>query len=129
LFSVIEPYSEYTLANADYIYSGPDNLTDSEAASLFCPRRTAHRAVRKAELRPGKRVAVFGVGGVGHMVTQFARLHGSEVIVASRNSKHHAPARELGAATIVDTSKGDEAEWLEQLTKQIPASSSRPLNW
>jgi len=108
-------YSEYIVANADYVTIVPAGLKDSEAAPLFCPGLTAYGATRKAELSPGKRVAIFGIGGVGHMVIEFAKLCGAEVVAVSRNSLHRALAKELGASTIVDTSVGDETDWLRKI--------------
>jgi len=108
-------YAEYVVANADHVYHVPDNLNESEAAPLFCPGITAYGAVRKAELSPGKRVAVFGIGGVGHMVVQFAKLYGAEVIAVSRSRQHLDLAKAVGASTVVDSSKGDTAEWLNEI--------------
>jgi propanol-preferring alcohol dehydrogenase len=108
-------YSEYVVANADYVTPVPKGLKDSEVAPLFCPGLTAYGAVKKAELGPGKRVAVFGIGGVGHMVIQFANLYGAEIIAVTRNRLHHVLAKELGASSIVDTSQGDEPGWLKEI--------------
>jgi propanol-preferring alcohol dehydrogenase len=108
-------YAEYLVADPNYVYRLPDNLNDSEAAPLFCPGITAYGAVTKAELAPGKTVAVFGIGGVGHMVIQLARLYGAEVIAVSRSTKHLRVADELGASAVVDASKGDPAELLERI--------------
>lgn len=108
-------YAEYIVADADHLYRLPDKLKDSEAAPLFCPGITAWGAVKKAELRVGKRVAVFGVGGVGHMVIQFARLYGADVIAVSRSNRGLTLAKELGASELVDISKGDREEWLEKI--------------
>jgi len=108
-------YAEYVVANADHLYRLPGNLKDSEAAPLFCPGITAWGAVKKAELCVGKRVAVFGVGGVGHMVIQFARLYGADVIAVSRSNRGLTLAKELGASELVDMSNGDRQEWLEKI--------------
>lgn len=108
-------YAEYMVANADHVYSVPDNLKEAEAAPLFCPGVTAYGAVKKAELHGGKRVAVFGIGGVGHMVIQFARLYGADVIAVTRSNQHMALAKELGASEVVDISKGSREEWLKRI--------------
>lgn len=108
-------FAEYMAAEADHVYHLPDNLKDSEAAPLFCPGITAYGAVKKAELGPGKRVAVFGVGGVGHMVIEFARLHGADVIAVSRSSRGLGLAKELGATEVVDLSKGGREDWLQKI--------------
>ena len=108
-------YAEYMVANADHVYSLPDNLKDSEAAPLFCPGITAYGAVKKADLHVGKTVAVFGVGGVGHMVMQFASLYGADVIAACRSDQHMALAKELGASKVINVNRGDRDEWLRRI--------------
>jgi len=108
-------YAEYIVANADYAYHVPDNLKDSEAAPLFCPGISAYGAVKKAQLSPGKKVAIFGIGGVGHMAIQFARLYGADVVAVSRNTQHLKLAEKLGAGQIVNTSEGTLSEWLKEI--------------
>jgi propanol-preferring alcohol dehydrogenase len=108
-------YAEYVVGNANHVYRLPDNLKDTEAAPLFCPGITAWGAVKKAELRVGKRVAVFGIGGVGHMVIQFARLFGADVVAVSRSNRGLTLAKELGASELVDISSGHRKEWLEEI--------------
>ena len=106
-------YAEYMLANALHTYAVPDNLDSAEAAPLFCPGVTAYSAVVNARVRPGDRVAIFGLGGVGHMVVQFARLAGAEVIAVARGREHLAVARELGAAQTIDAREPDALRELE----------------
>jgi propanol-preferring alcohol dehydrogenase len=108
-------YAEYIVANADYAYHVPSNLKDSEAAPLFCPGISAYGATKKAQLSPGKKVAVFGIGGVGHMAIQFARLYGADVVAVSRNAQHLKLAGQLGAGQIVNTSKGTLTEWVKEI--------------
>lgn len=108
-------YAEYIVANADYAYHVPDNLKDSEAAPLFCPGISAYGATKKAQLSPGKKVAVFGIGGVGHMAIQFARLYGADVVAVSRNAQRLKLAEKLGAGQIVNTSKGTLTEWVKEI--------------
>ncbi|WP_405139983.1 alcohol dehydrogenase catalytic domain-containing protein [Sphaerisporangium sp. NBC_01403] len=90
-------YAEYMLAESAYAYPIPAGVSDTEAAPLFCPGITAYGSVRKAALSPGQKVAVLGVGGVGHMVIQMAGLTGADVYAVTRSAMHQAVAEELGA--------------------------------
>ena len=99
--SVDGGYAEYIVAPYDFIYSLPDNLGFEEAAPLFCPGVTAYRAVKRAGVRLGQRVAVIGVGGVGHMSLQFAKLAGAETAAIDRSNAQLSMARELGADHIL----------------------------
>jgi len=103
-------YAEYLLAKAFHCYPVPDNLDDVEAAPLFCPGITAYSAVEHAELSPGKKVAIFGIGGVGHMVLEFAKLTGAHVTAVSHSPLHSKVALELGADEVIDSSQHDPVE-------------------
>ena len=103
-------YAEYMLAVADHTYAVPDNLADAEAAPLFCPGITAFGSVSKARLSPTRSVAVFGIGGVGHVVLQMAALFGGEVVAVSRSQEHRELALEVGATRVVDPADGQAGE-------------------
>lgn len=101
-------YAEYMLATAAHAHPVPDSIDDIEAAPLFCPGITGYNAVSKAAPHPGSTLAVFGVGGVGHMVIQFAVLAGADVYAVARAPEHLQLAEELGAHP-VDATGGDPA--------------------
>jgi propanol-preferring alcohol dehydrogenase len=107
-------YAECLIAKAEHAYPVPDTLDPAAAAPLFCPGITAYGAVAKAAPRPGQRVALFGVGGVGHMVIQLARLAGADVIAVARSPQHLALAEEVGAVESVNSSQVDPGEFLEE---------------
>jgi propanol-preferring alcohol dehydrogenase len=90
-------YAEYIVAPYDFIYRLPESLGFEEAAPLFCPGVTAYRAVRRAGVRMGQKAAVIGIGGVGHMSLQFAKLAGAETTAVDRSDAQLNLARELGA--------------------------------
>ncbi len=101
-------YAQSMLATAAHAHPVPDSIDDVEAAPLFCPGITAYNAVSKVAPHPGATLAVFGVGGVGHMVIQFAVLAGAEVYAVARAPEHLELAEELGAHP-VDATGGDPA--------------------
>lgn len=107
-------YAEYMLGTAAHTHVLPEALAFQDAAPLFCPGITAYGSVTKARLTPGKKVAVFGIGGVGHVVLQMAGLTGADVFAVSRGRNHLDLAEELGA-TSIDASRGDPAEALQRV--------------
>jgi alcohol dehydrogenase, propanol-preferring len=107
-------YAEYMLATAAHAHKLPDELDDAQAAPLFCPGITAYGSVAKAGLGPGKRVAIFGIGGVGHMVIQFAALTGADVVAVSRGAEHLELASEIGASETIDASDSDPSQVLAE---------------
>jgi propanol-preferring alcohol dehydrogenase len=76
----------------------PDNLTSVEAAPLFCAGVTVYRALKQARITPGQRLAVFGVGGLGHIAIQIGRELGAEVTAVDVTEDKLEFARSLGAA-------------------------------
>ena len=107
-------YAEQMLARAAHAYPVPDSLDLVEAAPLFCPGITAYGAVAKARLSPARSAAVFGVGGVGHVALQFAKLTGAETVAVTRGGSRLELAEELGADRVVDASGGDAGEVLQR---------------
>jgi len=65
-------YTEYITVSEDFATKVPDAMKSEYAAPLFCAGITAYKAVKAAEPKKNKKIAVFGVGGVGHMAIQFA---------------------------------------------------------
>ncbi|MBP6899586.1 MAG: zinc-dependent alcohol dehydrogenase [Burkholderiaceae bacterium] len=95
-------YAQYMVAKADFAIPVPDALDDAEAAPLFCAGVTSYRAVTHAGVQTGQRVAVVGVGGLGHLALQIARARGAEVIAIDVADDKLAAARALGAAHAFD---------------------------
>jgi len=93
-------YTEYITVSEDFATKVPDTMKSEYAAPLFCAGITAYKAVKAAEPKKNKKIAVFGVGGVGHMAIQFAKIEGCEVSGVSRKEKHLEVAKKLGADNV-----------------------------
>src|ERR1700747_3249486 len=72
-------YAEFVKAPASHALKIPDELSCIEAAPLFWPVLTVYRALKHAGIRPGQRLAVFGVGGLGHLAVQIGQGMGMTV--------------------------------------------------
>jgi alcohol dehydrogenase len=109
----------------------PDGLSFAAAAPFGCAGVTTFNAVRNAGLRPGARVAVFGVGGLGHLAVQFAAKLGYETIAIGRGAERAEQARSLGATTYVDSTTRPPGEALAALGGAdlvvYTASSTEPV--
>lgn len=108
-------YAEFIKVPADFVYKVPENLDYLHAAPLFCPGITAYKAVKHAELSPGKTVAIFGIGGVGHLALQIAKLHGAKVIAVTRSKLHLDLASKLGAYAVISPEEEDVAESIKRM--------------
>ena len=79
----------------------PKALSDAEAAPIFCAGFTVVSGLRNAAPRPGDRVAVLGVGGLGHLAIQYARALGLEVFALTGTAGKKDEARRLGADEVI----------------------------
>ena len=93
-------YTEFINVSENFITKVPDSMSSEYAAPLFCPGITAYKAVKAAEPRKNKKIAVYGIGGVGHMAIQFAKVEGCEVTGVSRKKRHLEVAKSLGAEKV-----------------------------
>jgi alcohol dehydrogenase, propanol-preferring len=73
-------YAEYAKANAKYVGKIPNSVDPLDAAPLTCAGVTTYKAVKVSGARPSDLVAVFGIGGLGHLALQYARIAGAEVV-------------------------------------------------
>jgi len=108
-------YAEYTTAPAAALIPVPEALDPVVAGPLACAGLTAYTALTSTSARPGGRVAVQGIGGVGHVAVQFADAFGYETVAVSRGTNKAAAAHDLGADRFVDATATDPAERLREL--------------
>lgn len=102
-------YAEMMLARSTGLVSIPDELEAAEAAPILCAGIATFNALKKSGAEAGDTVAVFGIGGLGHMAVQYARRMGFRVVAIGRGADIAAQAIELGAHSYVDTNVEDAA--------------------
>ncbi|MGB9246101.1 MAG: alcohol dehydrogenase catalytic domain-containing protein [Candidatus Acidiferrales bacterium] len=100
-------YAEYVKAPASHALKIPDGLPPAEAAPLFCAGVTVYRALKQSGISRGQRLAVFGLGGLGHLAVQIGREFGAEVTAVDISEEKLARAKSLGAAKALNNSSGD----------------------
>jgi len=110
-------YTEYITVSEDFATKVPDTMRPEYAAPLFCAGITAYKAVKAAEPEKNKKIAVFGIGGVGHMAIQFAKIEGCEVSGVSRKEKHLEVAKRLGADNVFVYSS-DQKQFLQSVNEK-----------
>src|ERR1700683_2129357 len=92
----------------------PADLWAAAAAPLLCAGLTTFSALRNAPARAGDLVAVFGVGGLGHLGVQYARHMGFEVVAIDRGDDRAELSKKLGAHHYIDSSAADVAKALQE---------------
>ena len=110
-------YSEYVTVTEDFATKVPESMKPEYAAPLFCAGITAYKAVKAAEPKTHKKIGIFGIGGVGHMAVQFAKVEDCDVIAFSRSQKHLDVAKRLGAIDTMAFSENQE-EFLSKLKEK-----------
>jgi D-arabinose 1-dehydrogenase-like Zn-dependent alcohol dehydrogenase len=108
-------YADYIVVRASALASMPDDLGFEDAAPLLCAGITTFNALRQSGAPLGGRVAVLGIGGLGHLAVQFASKLGFETVAVARGTDKEDLARRLGAHHYVDSTDGDPAEALQAL--------------
>lgn len=114
-YSVDGAFADYAVADARFAVPVPDTVSSVDAAPLTCAGVTTYAAVKAARVVPAERVAVFGIGGLGHLAIQYARLVGAEVIAVDVVDEKLRLARELGADHTVDAARHDPVEAIRAL--------------
>jgi alcohol dehydrogenase len=99
-------HAEYMLAFADATTPVPAGLSFEQAAPIFCAGYTVWSGLRWAAPQPGERVAVLGIGGLGHLALQYAKAAGFHTIAVSHSPDKDQLIRDLGADEIVRDGKG-----------------------
>lgn len=110
-------YAEYITVSEDFATPIPDSMKSEYAAPLFCAGLTSYKAVVASEPSKGKKVGIFGVGGVGHLAVEFAKINGCRVTGIARSKTHLDVAKKVGADNVVQYSS-DQNEFLSALRKE-----------
>jgi alcohol dehydrogenase, propanol-preferring len=108
-------FGEYATAFARYAVSVPDAVSSIDAAPLTCAGVTTYKAVKVAGTRPSDLTVVFGVGGLGHLAIQYARIAGGRVIAVDVIDEKLELARELGAEFTINAAKQDPVAAIQSL--------------
>jgi propanol-preferring alcohol dehydrogenase len=114
-YSIDGTFGEYAVAYGRYVVKVPAGVDPFDAAPLTCAGVTTYQAVKVAGTRSSDMVAVFGVGGLGHLAIQYASIAGGRVIAVDIHDEKLELARELGAEFTVNAAKEDPIEAIQRL--------------
>ncbi|MEU6381915.1 zinc-binding dehydrogenase, partial [Streptomyces sp. NPDC046909] len=101
-------------ADAGAIVQVPDGVSSFDAAPLTCAGVTTYKAIKVARVVPAERVAVFGIGGLGHLAVQYARLVGGLVTAVDLEPDKLGLAHRLGADQLVNARTHDPVEEIKK---------------
>jgi propanol-preferring alcohol dehydrogenase len=112
-YSVDGCYAEYFLAQAAFAAEVPDGVNPFDAAPLSCAGVTTYKAVKVGNVRPTDLVAISGIGGLGHLALQYAKIAGGTVAAIDVTDEKLQLAKELGADFVIDARTQDPAAVLQ----------------
>lgn len=102
-------YSSHIRAHQQFVFPVPDEITSEEAGPMMCAGLTTYSPLVRAGTGPGKKVAILGIGGLGHFGLLWAKALGAEVWALSHSPGKKQDALELGADHFVCTGNPDWA--------------------
>jgi propanol-preferring alcohol dehydrogenase len=114
-YSIDGGFGEYATAYARYVVEVPTGIYPFDAAPLTCAGVTTYKAIKVAGTRSADLVAVFGVGGLGHLAIQYAAIAGGRVVAVDVIDEKLELARELGAEFTVNAAREDPAAAIQRL--------------
>lgn len=114
-YSVDGGFAEYMIGWARHVVRVPDGVDPADAAPLTCAGVTTYKAVKESGCTSSSRVVVFGVGGLGHMALQYAKITGAEVIAVDINPERLATAVGLGADLVINPLEEDPIQVIQAL--------------
>ena len=115
VYSIDGAFAEYAVASAKYVVAVPEGISSVDAAPLSCAGITTYKALKVAKIVPAENVAVFGIGGLGHLAVQYARIMGATVIAVDIEDTKLDLATQLGAEHTVNAATVDPVQAIQQL--------------
>ena len=94
-------YSEHVIVREEFVCRVPDSLDMARTAPLLCAGITTYSPLRRFGVGPGQKVAVVGLGGLGHMGVKLAAAMGAQVTMVTTSPGKGEDARQLGAGDVL----------------------------
>ncbi|WP_100402643.1 alcohol dehydrogenase AdhP [Bacillus sp. FJAT-42315] len=123
-YSVDGGYAEYCKAPAAYVAKIPDGLDPVEVAPILCAGVTTYKALKVSEAKPGDWVAIYGIGGLGHIALQYAKAMGFNVVAVDIQKEKLDLATKLGADHTVNGMETDPVEAIQKAVGGVQAAIS-----
>jgi propanol-preferring alcohol dehydrogenase len=109
-------FAEYILADPSYVAHIPAGLKARDAAPIICAGVTTYKGIKETGARPGEWIAISGVGGLGHLAIQYAKVMGLHVCAVDINDGKLAHAKRLGADVLVNAKNDDPVAAVKKAT-------------
>lgn len=122
-------YSDHVVVKEDYVLSIPENLPLDASAPLLCAGITLYSPLHHWQAGPGKKVAIVGMGGLGHMGVKIGSAMGADITVLSQSLSKKEDGLKLGAKEYYATSDASTFEKLAGTFDLILCTVSAEIDW
>lgn len=123
-YSVDGGYAEYCKAPANYVAKIPENLDPVEVAPILCAGVTTYKALKVSNAKPGDWVAIYGIGGLGHIALQYAKAMGFNVVAVDISDEKIELATKLGADIAINGLEEDPVTAIREKVGGVQAAIS-----
>lgn len=130
--TVMVPYGGFSssiVADHRFVYLLPPTMSSQAAAVLMCAGVTVYSALRTYVTSPALKVAILGVGGLGHLAIQFAHAFGCEVTAISSSPAKKEQALEFGADHFIDSNDRDGMRQVNFSHDLLVCTANDGINW
>ena len=110
-------FAEYIIADPKYVAQIPASLSACDAAPLICAGVTSYKGIKETQAKPGEWVVISGIGGLGHLGVQYAKVLGLKVCAVDIDDSKLEHAIRLGADAVVNAKQGDPVAAVVEITK------------
>ncbi|HSL10784.1 MAG TPA: zinc-dependent alcohol dehydrogenase [Actinomycetota bacterium] len=114
-YTVDGSYRDYSIADAKYVGVVPEGIDPLDAAPLTCAGVTTYKAVKEARIGPTDLIGIVGIGGLGHLGLQYAKIAGGFTVAIDVSDEKLALAKELGADHIINAATQDVVAEIQAL--------------
>ena len=101
-YTIDGSYADYAVGFASHVVPVPDGVSSLDAAPLTCAGVTTYKALKVAHPQPNETAMIVGIGGLGHLALQYAKVFGTTTVAVDVEDAKLALAKELGADHVVD---------------------------
>lgn len=122
-------FAEKVRVNSRFAIPVPESLASENTAPLMCAGITVYNPIRSAGIFPGSRVAVIGIGGLGHLALQFAHVFGAEVTAVSTSMSKEEESRSLGADHFVNSRENSAMKKLAGSFDLVLSTINQDQDW
>lgn len=122
-------FASHVQASQNAVVALPEGLSSEDAGPLFCGGITVYNPLVQYDIKPTDRVAVIGIGGLGHIALQFLAAWGCEVTAFTSSESKAEEAKALGATHVLDSTNPDALKAARGRFDMILCTVNVSLNW